>query len=155
MKKEIADKWVAALRSGDYKQGEGTLRFTNDGTKETSFCCLGVLCDISGLGKFEEQFTGYSHYAVTLPDGAVYSSSGDLPKPVIKWAGMKSSDGQIDEKNPLYFKRDEFSGKLVDADEDDDIDDLEEYCTLIDLNDAGNATFEQIADIIEKNWEKL
>lgn len=43
MKKENADKWVAALRSGKYKQTKGHLQ-TADG-----FCCLGVLLDINGI----------------------------------------------------------------------------------------------------------
>lgn len=39
---EIRDKWISALRSGEYKQGHGYLREV----KNNSFCCLGVLCDI-------------------------------------------------------------------------------------------------------------
>ena len=41
MKKEIKDRWVQALRSGEYKQGKGVLR------QGENFCCLGVLCDIT------------------------------------------------------------------------------------------------------------
>jgi hypothetical protein len=40
VKKSIKEKWVAALRSNDYKQGIGSLR---DGD---TYCCLGVLCDV-------------------------------------------------------------------------------------------------------------
>ena len=40
-------KWVAALRSGKYKQGTGQLR-----TEDDCYCCLGVLCDISGVGQW-------------------------------------------------------------------------------------------------------
>lgn len=42
MDAELKTKWVAALRSGHYKQGAGRLR---DG--ENNCCCLGVLCDIA------------------------------------------------------------------------------------------------------------
>lgn len=42
MDTEIKAKWVAALRSGDYKQGGGSLY----NTKENTFCCLGVLLDV-------------------------------------------------------------------------------------------------------------
>lgn len=35
------DKLCAALRSGNYKQGKGTLR-----TTDNSYCCLGVAADI-------------------------------------------------------------------------------------------------------------
>lgn len=42
MNKEIARKWVDALRSGEYKQTRGRLRSGD------RFCCLGVLCEING-----------------------------------------------------------------------------------------------------------
>ena len=45
MKKSIADKWVEALRSGKYKQGEGFLHSESNNT----YCCLGVLCEIEGI----------------------------------------------------------------------------------------------------------
>jgi len=48
MKKNIADKWVAALRSGKYTQGKSRLK------TDTGFCCLGVLCDIAPMGKWND-----------------------------------------------------------------------------------------------------
>lgn len=77
MKIEIADKWVKALRSGEYKQAVGRLR-TNEG-----FCCLGVLCDLHAketrtkwdkLGYFSNHF--------------YFGESKKLPYKVIKWAGI-------------------------------------------------------------------
>lgn len=44
MDKELKAKWVAALRSGSYRQGIGVLRNTKDA--EPVHCCLGVVCDI-------------------------------------------------------------------------------------------------------------
>ena len=45
---ELKRKWVKALRSGKYTKTEGCLkRF--DGT----YCALGILCDISGLGYWD------------------------------------------------------------------------------------------------------
>lgn len=38
MKKEIAEKWIAELRSGKYAQGK---TYLESGGK---FCCLGILC---------------------------------------------------------------------------------------------------------------
>lgn len=35
-------EWIAALRSGNYSQAQGTLK-----TLGNYFCCLGVLCDLS------------------------------------------------------------------------------------------------------------
>lgn len=43
MKKGLKARWVAALRSGKYKQARKVLK-RQDGK---AFCCLGVLCDIS------------------------------------------------------------------------------------------------------------
>ena len=40
MKKELKERWVAALRSGDYVQSQGCLQ------DEYGWCCLGVLCNI-------------------------------------------------------------------------------------------------------------
>jgi hypothetical protein len=42
MKNELKQKWLQALRSDKYKQGEGWLRYGDQ------FCCLGVLCDVAG-----------------------------------------------------------------------------------------------------------
>jgi hypothetical protein len=41
MNPEWKAKWIAALRSGAYKQGRRNLRDDLD-----NFCCVGVLCDI-------------------------------------------------------------------------------------------------------------
>ena len=41
MNRAVVEKWVAALRSGEFKQGTDRL-LTDDG----SYCCWGVLCEI-------------------------------------------------------------------------------------------------------------
>jgi hypothetical protein len=41
MELELKNRWVAELRSGNYKQGQTVLR-----TADNKFCCLGVFCDI-------------------------------------------------------------------------------------------------------------
>ncbi len=41
--KTFKKKWLAALRSGKYKQGKGKLESSIDNT----YCCLGVACKIS------------------------------------------------------------------------------------------------------------
>lgn len=71
-------KWVAALRSGNYKQGRGDLRKRPINESGFVFCCLGVLCDISGLGEWDG--TCY------LVNGDPYE--GDLPVPVAEWLGL-------------------------------------------------------------------
>lgn len=47
MKAELKAKWVAALRSGDYRQVNGSLKEELEaGTGEFGYCCLGVLCEL-------------------------------------------------------------------------------------------------------------
>jgi hypothetical protein len=48
MRRDLMDRWLAALRGGQYKQGRKRLR-TDD-----RYCCLGVLCEVSGDGTWEE-----------------------------------------------------------------------------------------------------
>lgn len=45
MKRELRDRWTAALRSGEYAQGAGRLKAVDD-KGVAVFCCLGVLCEI-------------------------------------------------------------------------------------------------------------
>lgn len=48
MDRELRDKWVAALRSGEYEQGTGwLLKIGDDGKKR--YCCLGVLSEVCGV----------------------------------------------------------------------------------------------------------
>lgn len=82
MKKEIKDKWVEALRSGDYPQTKGCLRNTK------GFCCLGVASDLYVKevgGKWEQ--TGYRDEFQFLGNTAALSEK------VRVWLGMSSSSG--------------------------------------------------------------
>ena len=47
MNKELKAKWIAALRSGEYPQTRQALR------DDQGFCCLGVLCEVAGIPRFE------------------------------------------------------------------------------------------------------
>ena len=76
------DKWTIALRSDKYQQWGGSL--TN--FDRTSFCCLGVACDISGLGAWHG-----SYYEVE----GKYSRNG-LPEPVRDWLGLNSTLGSFE-----------------------------------------------------------
>jgi hypothetical protein len=83
MNQEIKARWVEALRSGKYKQGKGTLRTLNN-----QYCCLGVLCDISGLSDWESHINqdAYSYCNVL----------GVLPDLVMQWADLGRRDPYID-----------------------------------------------------------
>ena len=87
MNPDVKKKWVAALRSGEYRQGTGRLR-----SKDDRFCCLGVLCDLAVradvLGA-PERGDGYYLY------GDEYRVSGSLPREVQAWAETDSACGRL------------------------------------------------------------
>lgn len=86
MKEEIKEKWVAALRSGDYQQGTGYLHRTDGG--QDQYCCLGVLCELAIAD-------GIPVDVHKVPTGGYYQYGGKdsfLPREVIAWAGMEGND---------------------------------------------------------------
>ena len=61
MKKDMLDKWMAALRSGKYPQAAEALRKKpSDEYPDGGYCCLGVLCDLMNPGGW--QATVDAHY---------------------------------------------------------------------------------------------
>jgi hypothetical protein len=58
MDKDLEEKWVKALRSGDYKQGVGRLKQAKDiNTPHYTHCCLGVLAEVMiETGKWKDYF---------------------------------------------------------------------------------------------------
>ena len=52
MKKELKERWITALRSGDYVQSQGCLQ------DKYGWCCLGVLCNIVDGTKWIEPDEG-------------------------------------------------------------------------------------------------
>lgn len=55
MKTELKNKWVAALRSGNYIQGRNVL--VSSGREGDYFCCLGVLCEVMQYPREGNQYT--------------------------------------------------------------------------------------------------
>lgn len=121
-----AEKWVAALESGEYQQTAGVLR-DKDG-----FCCLGVACHLAaadGVVKgYLEDDTGCWVYGCD-EDG----ESGVLPWAVSTWLGFAGKKG-------TYRARGTYR-----ASDDDDR-------TLAYDNDAG-ASFAEIAQTIRTHPE--
>ena len=133
MKKNIAKKWIKALRSGKYRQGKSWLKQYNSKGQE-QHCCLGVLCELynqSMKKKHKKSLKTRSVDGLSNPGaGFVYfgNQSQKLPKVVRQWAGVQTSLGD-------YF----------DAGND--------FC-LANLNDIGRK-FNTIANLIEKNMENI
>lgn len=74
MLNENAKKWVAALRSGEFKQAQRKLA-TKDG-----FCCLGVACVLAEKD------------GLSLPDD--WKDRGSLPWTICRWLGLRTGWGQ-------------------------------------------------------------
>jgi len=88
MNREVAEKWIAALRSGEYTQGTECLRSLND-----TFCCLGVLCDLAVK-------SGVPVRVKMSSDNYQYEGHGELlPLSVMKWSGVKTNVGDINDSD--------------------------------------------------------
>lgn len=74
---EVQQRWVAALRSGEFEQERGWLR-----SKDGKYCCLGVLCELH-----RREFGGQ------WINGAYLGESCKLPAAVRKWAQLGTSTG--------------------------------------------------------------
>jgi hypothetical protein len=92
-KPEVKAKWVDALKSGDYKKGQGSLRAGSLVSETQQFCCLGVLCDLyhkeTGKGEWRERtdMPNMRKFAFYTPDGSF--DSNYAPQEVLAWAGIK------------------------------------------------------------------
>jgi hypothetical protein len=56
MDKALKEKWTTTLEAGTFEQTKSWLR-----DKDNRCCCLGVLCDISGLGRWTRNENRYSY----------------------------------------------------------------------------------------------
>lgn len=75
MKAQVKADWLAALRSGDYKQTQGRLR------RDEGFCCMGVLCDVIDPSKWRHELHElFSNHATwSYGDLALFPSVSVLP----------------------------------------------------------------------------
>lgn len=128
--KSAIQEWVDALRSGNFKQTQGTL------SKEGAYCCLGVACEIfadrvglirrPGMDLRDQAIVvGYS-YPTSV--GATRTGFDELPPPVVDFLGIESSNPWMDN------------------------DGLPESLTI--MNDEWGWDFQRIADAIEATYLK-
>lgn len=52
--KKFKEKWLKALRSGEYKQSTGFLTEQYEG--ESNYCCLGVACKVAHMKDSDMKF---------------------------------------------------------------------------------------------------
>lgn len=125
--KKARKKWVAALRSGEFKQCKNALTHYQIGSDNYSYCCLGVACEVFGIPKKKEAdgeiwFTGKHPHRI------------DLPVEIKDLLGLRTNQGH-------------FHGTVY-------IDDIPRSGCLTGLNDS-DISFEKIADVIEQEPEGL
>lgn len=125
MLSENAKRWVEALESGEFTQGHSRLC-----TNGAGYCCLGVACEVynreNPSDKLVKERSREADW-ITTYDGEAHG----LPPKVQKWLGVIDSSAS-------------FKGVVVD-----------EYTTLIGLNDSGEYDFVGIANAIRENAASL
>jgi hypothetical protein len=128
MNPKVKQKWIDALRSGEYVQGKEKLRSVS------GYCCLGVLCDIyAEETNTEWKFRGNEETNLQPKDYWYFGDQSEfLPEFVMDWAGLSL--------NCPVVKID------VEADGEDSWFHNE---GLADLNDSGY-TFNDLSKLIEQ-----
>ena len=83
MRPEIKERWVAALRSGDYVQGKDYLQ------RDGKYCCLGVLCDLHAQAT-GNQWKVMPGHKMAYNDNELYAAQEAL-----EWAGLTDEQGRV------------------------------------------------------------
>ena len=96
MNQQIKEKWLNALRSGEYSQTRGFLR-TIEG-----FCCLGVLCDLYAKETGTEWKDNYD-----FANSSFLGELATLPEKVMKWSGLKEPNPYSENWGSLASLNDE------------------------------------------------
>lgn len=136
MNADVKQKWVAALRSGEFEQCKGTLRMGD------RFCCLGVLSELAVRDGVIQPATALNNtdWRASRGDGeSVYvydNEAGHLPNAVALWAGLIWEFESYDDEGTME----------TEANVDPDVNGL----TLSFYNDERGKTFSEIADLIEE-----
>lgn len=129
---ELKNKWLAALRSGQYTQTQGMLK-----SCESGFCCLGVLADIMEDAKWSPETTYPGQNSIDCKfsiNGDTIESDEDLPWNVAVQLGL---DKKVMAVDPIFPEDGEFETDLMSY--------------LMSLNDTHKWDFNKIADYIEEN----
>lgn len=94
----VKQKWLEALRNGEYAQGKQRLNRNNE------FCCLGVLCDLYG----KEKETNWWRPEERQNDGTLsfLNEMVYIPKEVMEWAKLSNAYGMINEVADLAAMND-------------------------------------------------
>ena len=132
LQRKRVEKWVAALRSGKYKQGKEAL------TTTAGYCCLGVACELAleaGV-RMDVEFKEAKHDA-DYGEWSYDGQTGMLPEAVANWLGIAVD---VDDGTNGYDVR------IPKYEGDTDV-------SVAIIND-GDASFKKIATLIERTFLK-
>jgi hypothetical protein len=141
---------IEGLRSGRYTQGRGKLAAKEHSEGDFCYCCLGVACEL-----YQVHVGGLR---ITVTGSGVKSYDGDdthLPEKVREWLGFECKGGAFVSPLPSPDGEDRKAKQqqtLLDA--------LGQggkawfrpsgtYENLVDANDDGYFTFDEIADLLD------
>lgn len=140
---DVKERWLIALRSGDYKQVKAALRKVRS-DKEIGYCCLGVLSDIYAQDRLALNPTSNVGWAKEPNQDKAFvfiDSSGfareSMPTEDVRYWADRDGRGwvvYVDEEDAKKFNPQKRKTNNVD---------------LANLNDRGYS-FKTIADVIEK-----
>lgn len=115
MNEKLKKKWVAALRSGDYQQGTGSLKkretvwseekqhfvYVSDSEK---YCCLGVLCELlpKGRGEFDPKGNYFTFHPTAQQKRGSETNSGELEEAALNYVGLTFEQ----QEKLIYFNDD-------------------------------------------------
>lgn len=90
---ENARAWIAALRSGEYKQGRLALHQGDE------FCCLGVACEL---------YAKTNPIEITIKNTVTFYDEEEsmLPTAVQEWLGLRDIGGVTFQGKALYTMND-------------------------------------------------
>lgn len=124
---EIKEKWIVALRSGKFPQGNSVLKKHHFETGTFRFCCLGVLCDVVDPTKWQRDAE-------------------------INYSSIYKFDDLYEKDNTSYSWQDSQSTTQLPYHMMDELGLTRDQCTrLMEMNDAEDKNFNEIADWIEAN----
>lgn len=94
-------EWVAALRSGDYKQGRAALKAPAE-QDQVVHCCLGVACEvaIANGAKVKESIDSCGMYWFD-------DRQGVLPNSVMSWYGLPVASPKLTDELDAIAANDE------------------------------------------------
>lgn len=99
MNPDVKKKWLAALRSGEYKKAKRRLRYGDH------YCCLGILCDL-----YRQETPGVTWDKISenrfVFHGVKEKEAIYLPKEVQTWAGLTSRNPKVRDEQSLAMYND-------------------------------------------------